>query len=289
MVSLRFPFSSFPPPINNASSRHLLTASFAVATCAGIAITHSSTTPKHPILQNTLHLILTHLPSIPNPQSPLWGCLSLSSDFTVTESKTGSCFPGVVKDSQTLLGIGLRRKSIFGLKNVDVYAFGIYANEDEVQKNLKENHGKFSASDLKENKDFSEELLKSDINMTVRLQIVYSRLSIRSVRNAFEESIGSRLQKFGGPDNKELLYRFTSQFKDDMKIPKGSVIELSRDHGHVLHTKIDGVEVGSIKSKLLCQSVLDLYIGEDPFDRQAKEHIMNRLATVFDERNSPDE
>lgn len=184
-----------------------------------------------------------------------------------------------------MLGIGLRRKSLFGLKNIDVYAFGVYADKDDVQKNLKEKYGKFSASDLKVNKGFSEDLLESDVNLTVRLQIVYSRLSIRSVRSAFEESVGSRLQKFGGADNKEVLHRFTSQFKDDLKLPKGSVIELSREHGHVLRTKIDGVEVGSIESKLLCQSVLDLYIGEDPLDRQAKEQVIHKLASVFEKNN----
>ncbi|XP_021742094.1 fatty-acid-binding protein 1-like [Chenopodium quinoa] len=285
MGSLRFPFSSFPPPFNpkssasSATSLRLLTAAGAsiAGACAGIAITQNF--DKHPIIQNTLDFLLTHLPFTPNApssSSPLWGCLSLSSDVTppdVTEPKTGVLFPSIVKDSQTLLGIGLRRKSLFGLKNIDVYAFGLYADEDDVQKNLKDKYGEYSASDLKDNKGFTEDLLESDVNLTVRLQIVYSRLSIRSVQSAFEESVGSRLQKFGVDDNKELLHRFTSQFKDEMKIPKGSVIELSREHGHVLRTKINGDEVGSIESKLLCQSVLDLYIGEDPFDRQAKEHI----------------
>lgn len=203
------------------------------------------------------------------------------------ESKTGASFPPVIEDSQTLLGIGLRRKSIFGLKNIDVYAFGVYADEDDVQKKLSEKYGNLSASELKGNKDFNEDVLASDINLTVRLQIVYSKLSIRSVRGAFEDSVGSRLQKFGGPNNNELLQRFTSQFKDDVKIPKGSVIELSREHGHVLRTKIDGEEMGSIQSKLLCQSVLGLYIGEDPFDQQAKENIMHKLAKVFDDKNAP--
>jgi len=45
--------------------------------------------------------------------------------------------------------------------------------------------------------------------------------------------------------------------------------------------------MGSIQSKLLCQSVIDLYIGEDPFDQQAKENIMHKLAKVFDDQNAP--
>ncbi|MBA0763927.1 hypothetical protein Goshw_025140 [Gossypium schwendimanii] len=49
--------------------------------------------------------------------------------------------------------------------------------------------------------------MEADISMTVRLQIVYSKLSIKSIRSAYEESVGSRLQKFSGSDNKELLQR----------------------------------------------------------------------------------
>lgn len=49
-------------------------------------------------------------------------------------------------------------------------------------------------------------MLETYVNLTVRLQIVYSRLSVRSVWSAFEESVGSRLQIFGGPDYKELLH-----------------------------------------------------------------------------------
>ncbi|KAK1428288.1 hypothetical protein QVD17_17119 [Tagetes erecta] len=58
--------------------------------------------------------------------SSLWGSISLSdgSDSVVTESKTGIEFPAVLNESLGLLGIGLRTKAVFGLKNIDVYAFG---------------------------------------------------------------------------------------------------------------------------------------------------------------------
>ncbi|EOX94748.1 Chalcone-flavanone isomerase family protein isoform 2, partial [Theobroma cacao] len=199
----------------------------------------------------------------------------------VVESKTGVSFPSVLGNSLRLLGIGLRKKSILGLKNIDVYAFGVYANGDDLRKLLSEKYGKLSATELKDNKDFNNDLMEADICMTVRLQIVYSKLSIRSVRSAFEESVGSRLQKFGGSDNKELLQRFTSQFKDEYKIPRGSVIDLIRERSHILKTTIDGKEVGSIQSKLLCRSILDLYIGEDPFDRRAKEDVEVNAASFL--------
>lgn len=88
---------------------------------------------------------------------------------------------------------------------------GVYADESDIKKCLSEKYGRLSVSQLKE-KDVNEDLMESDVCMTVRLQIVYGRLSIRSVRNAFEESVGDRLQKFAGSDNKELLQRLSSKF-----------------------------------------------------------------------------
>jgi hypothetical protein len=84
---------------------------------------------------------------------------------------------------------------------------GVYADDEEIKRYLSEKYGKFSSSELKGSKEFTEDLLENDIHMTVRLQIVYGKLSIRSVRSAFEESVGKRLQKYGGSDNKELLQR----------------------------------------------------------------------------------
>ena len=84
---------------------------------------------------------------------------------------------------------------------------GVYADDDDIKKILSDKYGKLSNTEFKENKELNKDLIENDICMTVRLQIVYSRLSIRSVRSAFEESVGSRLQKFGESDNKELLQR----------------------------------------------------------------------------------
>ncbi|KAB2018348.1 hypothetical protein ES319_D08G224300v1, partial [Gossypium barbadense] len=112
----------------------------------------------------------------------------------------------------------------------------VYANGDDAKKFLSEKYGNLSAFELKNSKDFNNDLMEADISMTVRLQIVYSKLSIKSIRSAYEESVGSRLQKFSGSDNKELLQRFTSQFKDEYKLPRGSLVELSKEPGYVVKT-----------------------------------------------------
>ncbi|KAG2405811.1 Fatty-acid-binding protein [Vigna angularis] len=276
MASMRFPFSfpqPQPPQFPRPFTAFAVGAAIAGASAAVVAVSSSS---DRPFLRNALNSVFSSGHSL-----PLWGSLSLAdSGVSVLESKTGISFPSVLASSQKLCGIGLRKKSVLGLKNIDVYAFGVYADDDDIKTHLSDKYGKFSASELQGNKEFIDDLMDNDIPMTVRLQIVYGRLSIRSVRSAFEESVGSRLQKFGGSDNKELLQRFTSQFRDEIKLPRGSVIHLSREKGHVLNTSIDGQEVGSIKSKLLCKSILDLYCGEEAFDKQAKEEIEHNICFV---------
>lgn len=53
------------------------------------------------------------------------------------------------------------------------------------------------------------------------------------------------------------------------------------DVNFVLVVVVDGQEVGSIQSKLLCRSVLDLYVGEESFDKQAKEEIELNVASYL--------
>ncbi|GFZ04743.1 chalcone-flavanone isomerase family protein [Actinidia rufa] len=209
MVSLRltFLFSQPQKPLitgrSHARSRRVASAVACSVASLGVAVA-ASQDPDNPFLRDALNFFRSNF----SRSSPVWGSLSLSADPSpVTDPKTGVAFPSVLGNSQRLLGIGLRRKCVMGLKNIDVYTFGVYADNGDIKKVLGEKYGKASASEI-ENKDLIDDLMESDICMTVRLQIVYGRLSIRSVRSAFAESVGNRLQKFGGSDstdNKELL------------------------------------------------------------------------------------
>lgn len=128
MVSFRFPFSfSQPPPAtwSSATSRPFsaITAAVTVAAAfAGVAAVSQTnpTNQTHPFLQNALNFFFA------NRSLPLWGSLSLNdTPASVVDSKTGVAFPSVLAESRRLLGIGLRRKRVLGLKNIDVYAYGI--------------------------------------------------------------------------------------------------------------------------------------------------------------------
>ncbi|KAK1428287.1 hypothetical protein QVD17_17118 [Tagetes erecta] len=281
MVSLRFPFSfsqSIKTKFPSTFSPSTLACSVAVSAAVGGAISSIISISQNSTNHNAFNSFVSSL----SRSSPLWGSISLSdvSGSVVTESKTGVEFPAVLNESLGLLGIGLRKKAVFGLKNIDVYAFGVYADDNEIKNFLSEKYGSLSTTELKD-KNITQDLMESDISVTVRLQIVYGKLSIRSVRNAFEDSVGNRIKKFAGSEDKELLQKFTSQFRDEYKIPRGSTIDLSKEKGYVLRTAIDGKEIGSVESQLLCRSILDLYIGDDPFDSKAKEDIDLKLVSAI--------
>ncbi|KAG7530056.1 Chalcone isomerase [Arabidopsis thaliana x Arabidopsis arenosa] len=278
MVSFRFPFSFSQPPRATSSFSGFSISAVAVsvtvgAAAAGAAIA-ASRNPNHPIVEWALS---SHRSSL----LP-WGSITLadSTPESVVEPKTGFSFPASIGDSRRLLGVGLRKKSLLGLKNIDVYAFGVYADCDDVKKLVGDKYANLPASEIRGNKAFMDDLMEADIKMTIRLQIVYGKLNIRSVRNAFQESVGNRLKKFGGSDNDELLQSFTSLFKDEYKIPRNSTIDLTKEPGHVLCVAIEGNHVGSVQSQLLCRSILDLYIGEEPFDKNAREDFLDNAASL---------
>ncbi|KAF8089423.1 hypothetical protein N665_0506s0029 [Sinapis alba] len=273
MASFRFPFTfshpSVPKPPHATSSSRLSFSAVAVTVTVGGAAIAASRNPC---------VCSSHRSSL----LPPWGSIALanSSSESVVEPKTGFSFPATIGDSRRLLGVGLRKKKVLGLKNIDVYAFGMYADYDDVKKLVGQKYANLTASELRGNKAFMDHLMEADIKMTIRLQIVFGKLNIRSVRSAFQESVGNRLKKFGGLDNDELLQSFTSLFKDEYKIPRSSTIDLTQEPGHVLNVSIEGNQVGSVKSKLLCRSILDLYIGEEPFDKNARDDFLDNVASL---------
>lgn len=54
-----------------------------------------------------------------------WASLSLANaSCSPVERKTGEVFPEEVDGGRRLLGVGVRRANVLGLKSIDVYAFG---------------------------------------------------------------------------------------------------------------------------------------------------------------------
>ena len=116
MVSLRFPTAAVPrlppkPGPNGAAIAATLAAA-AAAAAASLSLTLTAKSAGRPV-------------PLPSPSAPLWASLSLADGAAPgsVEPRTGAAFPTEAA-GRRLLGVGLRRTSVLGLKSIDVYAFG---------------------------------------------------------------------------------------------------------------------------------------------------------------------
>ncbi|MBA0640852.1 hypothetical protein Goklo_023753 [Gossypium klotzschianum] len=70
------------------------------------------------------------------------------------------------------------------------------------------------------------------------------------------------------------------QASDDIKLTPGSLIEISRLPGFVLKTKVMGEVISKVESELLW-AYINMYIGDDPLDKDAKDKFGISLISLF--------
>jgi hypothetical protein len=70
-------------------------------------------------------------------------------------------------------------------------------------------------------------------------------------------------------DGLDALVEFRSQF-EGLRLVKGTEICL-RNEGHTLVTSINGEELARITNHLLCSALFDVFLGDSPISREAKE------------------
>ncbi|PSS30352.1 Fatty-acid-binding protein [Actinidia chinensis var. chinensis] len=194
-----------------------------------------------------------------------------------TEPKTGVSFPVKLDDGKQLNAVGLRKKSMLGL-GIKIYGFGVYAANEKLKDLLRSKIGKAPA---KPTKEMYQLVIDSDAGMLVRMVIVFSNLTISMVRKNFDEGLGASIKKLTGGKNDELTKKIMGEASDDIKLTPGSVIEISRLPGYVLQTKVMGEVVSMVESELLCRAYIYLYLGDDPFDKEAKEKFGMSLLSLF--------
>jgi hypothetical protein len=208
----------------------------------------------------------------------------LSED--ATEPKTGIKFPTLLEDNsnltaEVLVGMGFRNMRIMGVKNLNLYAFGLYIQPDSVCKKLGLKYASIPDAKLKDHPDFYEDLLRENIDMTVRLVVSYNGLSISTVRNAFEKSLCFRLQKMNPNTDCNCLKTFGSYFTEDIRIPTGTMIDFRQTSGGHLIAEIDGKQIGTVQSKDLCKAFFDMYIGDPPVSMETKQDIAQNVAGLI--------
>ncbi|KAL0377385.1 UNVERIFIED_CONTAM: Fatty-acid-binding protein 1 [Sesamum radiatum] len=193
------------------------------------------------------------------------------------EAKTGVSFPVMLADGKRLHAVGLRKKSMIGV-GIKIYAFGIYADNEKLKDLLKTKIGKAPS---KPTKEMYQMVIDSNVGMMVRLVIVFSGLTMSMVRKSFDEGLGASIKKLTGGKNEELTKRIMGEASDDIKLTPGSVIEISRLPGYTLQTKVKDEIVSKVESELLCRAFMYMYLGEDPFDKEAKEKFGTSLLSLF--------
>lgn len=221
--------------------------------------------------------------------------LSLRKDGCVrdvTEPRTGIKFPtALVSDgcgssntspiSQVLVGIGSRSKTIAKVKSLKIYAFGLYVHPDSLCKKLGERYSTLPLEELKNHPNLFEDLLRHDLQMTVRLVVHYKGLKLGMVRNAFEGSLRRRLRKIKGVADDDGMIAFCSYFSKDISLSPGTTIDFHRLSGGQLRTEIGGEELGTIYSRDLCRAFFDQYVGEEPVSLKAKQDIGENIGRVL--------
>ncbi|KAA8546251.1 hypothetical protein F0562_003010 [Nyssa sinensis] len=208
------------------------------------------------------------------------------------EPRTGIEFPTILDNilagennssltSEVLVGTGSRTMTIIRIKSLKVYAFGFYVHPYDVCKKLGPKYASIPVSELNKRHEFYEDLLRADINMTVRLVVACNGIKINTVKDAFEKSLRARLMKANPETDYHCLGSFGSLFRQDVPLHTGTTIDFRQTADGQLITEIGGNQIGAIHSKDLCRAFFDMYIGDPPVSEQTKEEIGRNVASII--------
>ncbi|XAR57540.1 hypothetical protein NMG60_11025717 [Bertholletia excelsa] len=225
------------------------------------------------------------------------GCADLSFrelnwPRNVVEPKTGIEFPIILDNiligdndssftSEVLVGTGSRTMTIIKIKSLKVYAFGFYVHPYDVCEKLGPKYASVPVNEVDKCHDFYGDLLREDINMTVRLVVNCNGMKINTVRDAFEKSLRARLVKMNPDTDYNCLTTFGALFAQDIPLSMGTTIDFRRTADGHLITEIEGNQLGAVHSKDLCRAFFDMYIGDIPVSEQTKEEIGKNVASII--------
>ncbi|GAB2286541.1 hypothetical protein Dimus_020939 [Dionaea muscipula] len=208
------------------------------------------------------------------------------------EPRTGIEFPTILNinveedshsclSSEVLVGTGSKTMTIIRIKSLKVYAFGFYVHPSSLCDKLGPKYASIPIAELKKHHDLYEDLLREDINMTIRLVVNCNGMKINTVKDAFEKSLRARLVKANPCTDYECLRAFESCFTRNISLPSGTTIDFRRTEDGQLLTEIGGNLIGAVQSKDLCRAFFDMYIGDVPISEQTKEEIGRNIASII--------
>ncbi|MFT4647129.1 MAG: hypothetical protein ACI9X4_000336 [Glaciecola sp.] len=185
----------------------------------------------------------------------------------------------------SLAGVAVRDKRFIIL--VNVYAYGLYVDETEVEKRMKGFFGR-SKKSLLADKNFYKNLGQEKITRSLLLSFVRD-VGAKKIRGAFVDSINPRMAKaqkeWGWKDGPAALKTFRAYFSSEIK--DGKTISFTWLPGNKLVTEIAGKRMGTITSKTLCWALWDTYFGIDPIETQGRKNAAKLLAQRLSKKTKP--
>jgi hypothetical protein len=117
------------------------------------------------------------------------------------------------------------------------------------------------------------------VERTLRLVITTNLLKRSTFVSTLEERLGPALRRHG---DSKTLDAFAALF-DGVNFKSGTEVVFSTKGGGKLHTRVDGRDKPELASKVLCESLLDIYLGKDPVSPEAKKAFGEGLAAMMRE------
>ncbi len=203
---------------------------------------------------------------------------------TVREPESGVTFPLALTPPGSatphwLMGTGIRQRTIFRVK---VYAFGLYVDADAARTALADFAGA-SAEALARDQRFTRRLLDLDFGMALRL-VMTRTVGGGDVADAFDEALRPRMPRpAGGADGNDATAALATLrgYLDVDEVRRGAEIVFSCGPADRLAMTVDGAERPPIESRALCRALFDVYLGEDPIERDGKRNALAGFAGLL--------
>lgn len=165
-----------------------------------------------------------------------------------------------------LAGVGVRIKKI-GPVSLKIYAAGVYV--DKVAALLKSKS--FASHDISKSKEFDDMLVHGSFEKSVVLKMV-RKITGEKMSSALADSVRPRMN---GKDQQSLS-KFQSILSTSLKdgLTEETVLGFRSGIGGKLSVLVNGALRGDVQSPVLCQALMDVYLGGSPVSPQLKSNTV---------------
>lgn len=195
-------------------------------------------------------------------------CSVAAALATVTEPVTGHMFRERMCFEQSddvthcprLCGVGTRQKRLVGVKQLHVYALGLYVSED-------------FAPSPQDARPWDEELVsRCDVDKIISIVISSSFVNRKKFVGALDDAL---LPVVESTSSEATLCRFRALF-DNVTFKKGLHLDFYLRDGS-LTAKVDGKTLGRLDDEAFSRAFAGVYLGAAPVSPKAKEAFRRGL------------